>query len=135
MTEACPCGSSQPFSGCCQPLLDGGAASSAEALMRSRYTAFVTGDAEYLLQSWHPMNRPAEVGIDVEQKWLGLKIRHTEAGQADDTHGIVEFVARYKIAGKAYRLHEISRFSRVEGRWVYVDGELLTGERASGGNS
>ena len=58
-------------------------------------------------------------------KWILLKIKNLEEGGADDSVGTVEFVARYKIAGKGYRLHEISRFENIDGRWYYLDGQHL----------
>jgi SEC-C motif-containing protein len=95
-------------------------ARSAEALMRSRYSAYVLKLEDYLFATWHPDTRPAALDIaDDDSKWLGLEVkRHEES--ADTT--TVEFVARYKIAGRAHRLHEISRFVRENGRWFYVDG-------------
>jgi SEC-C motif domain protein len=105
-------------------LLAGDPAPTAEALMRSRYTAFVRSDVDYLLSTWHPETRPASLTLDAEPRpnWLGLDMRHHEA--IDAGHARVEFVARCKIGGKACRLHEISRFERIEGRWLYVDGEV-----------
>ena len=91
--------------------------------MRSRYTAFVQRDGSYLRESWHPDTRPATLEIEPRQRWLGLKIVGTEGGGPGDREGTVEFVARYKIDGRAYRLHEISRFVRLDGRWVYLDGD------------
>lgn len=93
--------------------------------MRSRYTANVLGARAYLLLSWHPDSRPRQLQIDPSMHWLGLKIRHTEQGQPGDLHGIVEFVARYKVHGRGHRLHELSRFQKVDQRWVYVDGETV----------
>jgi SEC-C motif-containing protein len=92
--------------------------------MRSRYTAFTQKNAPYLLASWHPDTRPAEITFDPIQRWLGLKILAREQGSQQDTTGIVEFVARYKVNSRAHRLHELSRFERVAGHWVYVDGDL-----------
>ena len=92
--------------------------------MRSRYTAFVLLDADYLLDTWHPTTRPRELTLDPDQRWLGLKVKRTEEGEAGDSAGVVEFVARYKIAGKGHRMHEVSRFSFVNGHWLYVDGDL-----------
>lgn len=89
--------------------------------MRSRYSAYVTGNTEYLLYSWHPDTRPDQLTLDSRQKWLGLKVKDTENGSPEDAEGTVEFVARYKIDGKGHRLHERSRFTRFEGRWVYLD--------------
>jgi SEC-C motif-containing protein len=92
--------------------------------MRSRYTAYVVRDASYLRATWHPDTRPTELHLDEQPlpRWTGLKILHTSAGKGSDTTGTVEFVARYKINGRAHRLHEVSRFRRQEGRWFYVDG-------------
>jgi SEC-C motif-containing protein len=99
-------------------------AKTAEQLMRSRYTAFVLQDLPYLLATWHPDTRPRNLTLDAGQRWLGLKIKRVEAGDVGDASGIVEFVARYKIAGRGYRLHEVSRFLYLNGAWLYVDGDL-----------
>lgn len=90
--------------------------------MCSRYTAYVLGLENYLLQTWHPDTRPASLNLaeDSTTKWLGLQIKHVE--NTDKETATVEFVARYKITGKAERLHEISQFVRVEGCWYYLMG-------------
>ncbi len=90
--------------------------------MRSRYTAYVLSESGYLLETWDPQTRPAELDFDAAQRWLGLRILRTAAGLETDENGEVEFVARYKVAGRATRLHEISRFRKKDGRWLYVDG-------------
>ena len=120
----CPCGSSVAFEACCGPLLRGERLpASAEALMRSRYTAYVLADDSYLLATWHPHPRPASLGLDEPQPhWLGLRVKSSQ--DLDDNHARVQFVARYKIGGRAFRLEEMSRFERVAGRWFYVDGEV-----------
>lgn len=119
----CPCQSSRTYTTCCGPLHAGTPAPDAEALMRSRYSAYVRGDADYLMATWHPETRPAALDLDTSgaTRWLGLSIkRHA---QHDDDHATVDFVARYRIGGgAAVRLHEISRFVRIDGRWLYVDG-------------
>jgi len=119
----CPCGSGRPLSECCGPYLAGTSLPpDAEALMRSRYSAYVLCDEAYLLATWHPDTRPASLGLDQEPhaKWLGLSVkRHEDAG---DGRAMVEFVARYKIGGRAHRLHETSRFLLEHGRWWYLDG-------------
>ena len=97
----------------------------AEALMRSRYTAYTFRNSDYLLGTWHPRYRPASLEFMADQKWLGLKIMSIQAGQVGDDCGTVEFVARFKIAGRAQRLHEISQFEKLTGHWVYLRGELL----------
>ena len=123
---SCPCGSRVGYSRCCgRYLVDGEIPETAEQLMRSRYCGFVDLDEPYLLATWHPETRPGRVRMDEKQRWLGLSIRATEAGGYDDQTGVVEFVARYKIAGKGYRLHEISRFEKINGRWFYLDGQHL----------
>ena len=73
--------------------------------MRSRYTAYVLAHREHLLRTWHPRTRPPTLDFDPAQQWLGLKIKGTEAGLAADSEGRVEFVARYKVAGRGHRLH------------------------------
>ena len=121
----CPCGSGRPYTDCCGPL-DKSAknTNTAEALMRSRYTAYVLGQEDYLLATWHASTRPAALNLadDVGTKWLGLEVKRHQ--QIDENTAIVEFVARYRIAGRGHRLHEISRFVREDGRWFYVDGEI-----------
>lgn len=92
--------------------------------MRSRYCAYVQENENYLLATWHPRTCPAGLSLDQEPRprWLGLNIKARLDHDAD--HASVEFVARYKIAGRAYRMHETRRFERIQGRWVYVDGQL-----------
>ena len=94
--------------------------------MRSRYTAYARLDESYLLNTWHPTTRPETMSLNVTPapKWLGLEILTIEAGGVDDRSGVVEFVARYKLQGKANRLHEKSRFIKENGQWYYLDGEL-----------
>jgi len=127
----CPCGRKDArgrplaFARCCGPYLADFAqrpAPDAESLMRSRYAAFVLEDADYLLATWHPSTRPPEVGFEPGVKWLGLDVRDHRL--RDATHAEVEFLARSRLAGRAERLHERSRFTREDGRWYYVDGDL-----------
>lgn len=92
--------------------------------MRSRYTAFVVGDAPYLLASWHPRTRPDELDLDPTPRWTGLVILATADGGASDDRGTVEFRAGWSAAGECGALHERSRFRRWDGRWNYLDGEL-----------
>lgn len=126
MTTPCPCGSATPYADCCGRYHAGPLhlqAPTAEALMRSRYSAFVRANADYLLATWHASTRPAVIEADPPGlKWLGLDVRRHDVQDAD--HATVEFVARSKLGGRAHRLHETSRFVREDGRWYYVDGEL-----------
>ena len=95
----------------------------AEALMRSRYAAYVALDSDWLLASWHPSTRPTSLDLDPAIKWLGLDVKDHRV--VDDTHAEVEFVARFRVGGaRAQRLHERSRFVREDGRWYYVDGDI-----------
>lgn len=125
MTSPCPCNASANYAACCQPLHEGAPADTAEALMRSRYSAYVLGLRDYLVATWHPATRPVPFELDETpgRRWLGLEVRrHAQLG---DDKAVVEFVARYKPGGaSAVRLHEISRFERVDGRWLYVDGDF-----------
>ena len=91
--------------------------------MRSRYSAFVQGDVPYLLATWHTSQRPAELTLDTAGKWLGLEIKQHRVTGTDTAE--VEFVARFRVGGKAVRQHERSRFVREADRWVYVDGDVL----------
>lgn len=124
----CPCGSGTPYAQCCAPYHGGAAAPTAAALMRSRYAAFVLGNADYLRASWHPSTRPEELALEAEVRWLGLDVRRCEQGGESDAEGTVEFVARYKVNGRAGRLHEVSRFLREDGRWYYLDGVIQEGK-------
>ena len=111
-------------SACCGPLIDDFAtATDAESLMRSRYSAFVESNAAYLLATWHPGRRPATLDLEPGCKWLGLEVRQARVTATDAAE--VEFVARSRVAGRAQRLHERSRFVREDGRWYYVDGDML----------
>lgn len=120
---ACPCGSQAGYAACCGRWHAGEhhlQAPTAEALMRSRYSAYVLGLGAYLLDTWHPRTRPAGLEPDPPgQRWLGLEVRRHDTPDAD--HAMVEFVARVKLAGRAVRLHERSRFERIAGRWYYLD--------------
>ncbi len=93
--------------------------------MRSRYSAFVFADEPYLMRTWHPSCRPVDLQLragGVGQQWLGLRIVQCTAGTEEDNRGEVEFVARYKRGGRAYKIHERSRFVRENGQWFYVGG-------------
>lgn len=95
--------------------------------MRSRFTAFAVGDAAHLRRSWHPETRPDDIRIDPRRRWTGLEIVATDAGSALDGTGVVEFRAHSELDGAPSTLHERSRFARVDGAWVYVEGELRPG--------
>ena len=121
----CPCSSGHALVDCCLPYIEQViAAPTAEALMRSRYSAFVLLNEDYLRYSWHPDTCPKNIHLNENAQWLGLKIKNTLAGEVNDDSGEVEFVARNKVNGKARRLHENSQFKRFEGRWVYLNGEI-----------
>jgi len=100
-------------------------AATAEALMRSRYRAYTLLDTDYLRRTWHPATCPADLRTDPDARWLGLSIKVTTAGGEHDQAGEVEFVARFKLAGRGFRLHECSRFERLHGDWVYIDGRHI----------
>ena len=121
--SACACGGAQ-YAQCCGRLIDDGAiAASAEQLMRSRYTAYTLGDQAYIARTWAARTRMPvpDAGINDDARWLGLEVRAASTGGDTAT---VEFVARYKIGGRAQRLHEISRFVRENGQWFYLDGSF-----------
>ncbi|WP_182113359.1 MULTISPECIES: YchJ family protein [unclassified Actinotalea] len=122
-TAPCPCGSGVRDDLCCGRLHRGdGLAATPEELMRSRYTAFVRGEAAYLLATWHPRTRPHDLSLAPDPGWRGLEVLGTRGGD-DDATGVVEFVARH-VDGD---LRERSRFERRAGRWLYVDGDVDAG--------
>lgn len=126
----CPCGSGFALADCCGPYLAGTATPpTAEALMRSRYTAHVRGAVDYLIQTWHPRERAAGLREDLlamggRIRWLGLEVLSTHQGQEGDKLGKVTFKASYLEDGKRASHQERSRFARHQGRWVYVDGTI-----------
>ncbi|WP_406135481.1 YchJ family protein [Streptomyces sp. NBC_01089] len=121
----CPCGLPAPYGQCCGRFHSGQAAApTAEALMRSRFSAFAVGDTAYLLRSWHPETRPPRVDLDAGQRWGRLEILATTGGTAFHTTGTVTFRAHFTSRGKPGELCEHSRFERYEGAWVYVDGTV-----------
>lgn len=116
----CPCGLPEPYDACCGPLHRGGAAPTAERLMRSRYTAFSRGEAGYLLTSWHPSTRPPEVRLDPQRRWTRLDVDAATGGGLLDATGTVAFRAAYADARGPGVQRETSRFRRDERRWVYL---------------
>jgi SEC-C motif-containing protein len=114
-TVLCPCGSDLLFEQCCGPIINGVQAKSAEALMRSRYSAYVLEYWQYLWESWHPDTRPSSVS-ETNTEWLGLCIIKSNTNT-------VEFIAGFKEGSKIMALHEISRFEQSDGHWCYLDGD------------
>jgi len=120
--ERCPCLSGETYANCCGRYhRDGSTPPTAELLMRSRYSAFAVGDVPYLMRTWHPLTRPAELEIDDDLRWTRLDIERTERGGLFDTEGVVEFTAYGRENRERVQQHETSRFVRVESRWVYLD--------------
>jgi SEC-C motif-containing protein len=122
----CPCGSGAAYDACCGRWHRGPQhlqAPTAEALMRSRYSAYVLARGDYLRDTWHASTRPAEpLHFEPALQWLGLEVkRHALTGE---DQAEVEFVARSRLGGRAQRLHECSRFVREGGRWTYLDGDV-----------
>ena len=116
----CPCGWGDPYGQCCGRYHAGEPAPTAEALMRSRYSAFVLGDDEYLLRTWAPENRPAGMDLDDGISWQRLVVLGRTAGGPFDSEGSVEFEAWYRFEGHREVQREDSFFRRDQGRWVYV---------------
>lgn len=114
------------WSDCCARYVerfDTAPAPDATSLMRSRYSAYVLARTDYLRATWHASTRPAQLEAEPGTKWLGLEVRAHRV--VDAAHAEVEFVARYRVQGRGARLHERSRFVCEEGRWYYVDGDML----------
>jgi len=128
MSNLCPCGSGQLFTNCCESIISGKQdAGTALELMRSRYTAFTAANVDYLLRSHAVKTRPVKDRKSIERwaksvVWMGLSILRTEAGEANDETGYVEFKATFLENGQPGQIHEKSLFLRENGKWVYVSG-------------
>ncbi|MBI9070390.1 MAG: YchJ family protein [Melioribacteraceae bacterium] len=129
--EMCPCSSGQNYAECCEPIIKGEKqAGTAEALMRSRYTAYTKHEVEYIGETIHPDQR-----TDYDEKatkewshgseWLGLEIINTEAGTEADEEGTVEFKAKFKQQGYDLDHHELSEFKKADGKWYFFNGEAV----------
>lgn len=122
---ACPCLSGDQYTECCGRFHRGDAdAPTAEQLMRSRYSAFVVLDAEYLLRTWHPETRPASLDLDPDIEWRRLDILATRRGGPLDLEGSVEFAAHFRSDGERGVQRENSRFVRLDRRWYYLEGDV-----------
>ncbi len=134
----CPCGSTKPLSDCCEPYIKGTKkAPTAEALMRSRYTAYTQSELGYIAATLAKESRPHFNEKDAlewskNSKWLGLEILSTKNGQSTDTKGTVEFNAKYKNDGKVLEHHEVSEFRKENDTWYFVDGESHVHEEGQG---
>ncbi len=125
----CSCGSGKTVDTCCGPILAGGNAPTAEALMRSRYTAHVQGDIEHIVNTHDPATRDTVDRALTEKwarqsQWKGLTIINVDAGGAHDETGTVEFSAHYSVDKRDLTHHERSRFRKLDGQWFYVDGDV-----------
>lgn len=123
--DSCPCGVGAAYANHCKPLHDAGFAgltASAEDTMRSRYCAYITHDAAYLLATWHESTRPQSIDFSDSIDWHGLTIEETVDGTGLSSIGTVQFRARFQREDAHLELHERSTFVRENGRWFYVDG-------------
>lgn len=127
----CYCGNASPFEDCCLPIIEGQKqASTAEQLMRSRYSAFASAHIDYLISSHHPSKRTPQDHAELSEslrncQWLSLRIVSCKRGQANDDEGEVEFIASFRQHGEQGLLHENSRFTKIDGQWFYVDGDMI----------
>jgi SEC-C motif domain protein len=128
MQTICPCGSGLSYTTCCDPIISGRInATTAQELMRSRYTAFTMANVDYLIRSHSVKTRPIKQRKSTEKwtksvVWMGLSILKTQAGEASDEIGYVEFKASFLENGIPQQIHEKSFFQRENGKWVYVSG-------------
>jgi len=124
MSKACYCGAAETFQECCEPIiLQQQLATSAQQLMRSRFSAFYTQNEAWLNLSWDESTRPKSIQFEENLKWLDLSIINTSV--SDEIHSTVEFEARYFKAGKVQAIHENSRFIKHDLQWLYIDGDYL----------
>lgn len=129
---SCPCGSGRDYAHCCGVFHRGERlATTAEALMRSRYAAYVHGNSAYLMQTWHASTRPEQLALSDQPVWQRLEILDCVAGQVGDIDGVVEFIAQYQSEQGPGSLRERSRFRCEQGAWFYLDGQVDTSTQAS----
>ena len=127
----CPCGNPQPYEKCCGPYVSGTAdAPTAETLMRARYSAYVKGEIDFIINSHAPegrenLSREETESWSKESTWEGLEILGTRAGGPEDKKGSVEFRAHYVQKGLKNNHHEMSDFEKIDGKWYYKDGKLV----------
>lgn len=130
--DKCPCGTGKTYGECCAPIIAGGEAKTAEALMRARYTSYVVGNVDFIIntcdkgESVPDIDRKATEDWSKNSTWHGLKILRTEKGGEADTEGVVEFEADYTLRGMKDRHHETASFKKVAGKWLYETGTLKT---------
>jgi len=123
----CICGSDLTFDACCGPVIAGGPAATAEALLRARYTAFAMGNIGFLVETLTPDMRAGFDVIEAEStaahaKWQGLDVRSVSGGGVDDDTGAIEFVASFRLRDEPRIHHELSKFRREDGRWLCAGG-------------
>jgi len=126
---ACPCGSGLTYAVCCKGYHQGKAAPTAEALMRSRYSAYVRRDGAYLHRTWAQETRPSKASLAklADTHWCGLTIIETTEGLVEDAQGCVHFIARFIAPDDSeQQMEEVSLFRRDKGRWVYVSGDVTS---------
>lgn len=134
MKEQCPCGNPANYLECCGQYINGKKnAPTAEALMRSRYSAFVKGATDYILETHHPDTK-SEVNAEeiknwsTHSKWNGLEVIEKNQGEEKDESGQVEFVCRYEVDGQGLEHHEVSEFKKKDGKWYFYDGKIIRGQ-------
>ena len=133
--EKCPCDSGKEYKDCCEPLLTGASlAQTAEALMRSRYTAFSKGEVDYILQSLHPDKREQHEEKTIrnwalKSEWIGLEIIEIDKGASGDDEGKVEFIAKYRQKGRRESHHEIAEFKKEDDAWYFYDGKAVIADQ------
>lgn len=130
MSERCPCGSGQGYADCCEPVIRGARkAATAEGLMRSRYSAYAKGEVAHIMASCvkdENIDEGATEEWSKKAEWKGLEIVKTERGRAADSEGVVEFIARYVMGGLNEEHHEVAKFIKKDGAWLYESGEVKT---------
>lgn len=127
----CPCGSGRTYSECCEQIITGGrSAETAEQLMRARYSAYVFAEMDFVFESTHPDHRQGYDHAGTKEwaetaEWQGLEIIDTNRGEADDSIGEVEFIARFIEKGDNREHHEAGQFKRKDGRWYFTEGRMV----------
>lgn len=126
-TEPCCCGSGNVFSSCCGAIIeDHLEAKTPEALMRSRYSAYVLHNEKHLLRTWDISTRPDSVEFDDDTTWLNLQVHCAGIDRENPDKGTVNFTASFLTGGELFTMNERSNFRRRDEHWYYIDGENET---------
>ncbi len=129
--EECPCGTGKDYKECCKPYhLEEKWPANAEALMRSRYSAYVVKEIDYIAKT-HSPKAPTKIDLDAtkqwaqDSEWMGLKIIKVEENPENNKRSNIEFIASYNLKGNSCEHHELAEFEKINDKWFFHDGSIV----------